>query len=111
MNDTTENKIRTRNVLSSECKEWIATFVKRQMTYFFGSEKIGEEVSFKIIKDVMANVGQFSDYNNTHQITEKAAIAGLQKRILRSIGIHVSDDEILNGAQRVIDRMEKVEDA
>ena len=77
------------------------------MTHFFGSERIGEEVSLKIVKDVMANVGQFSDYSNTHRITELAAVAGLQKRILRSIGIHVDDDEILRGAQNVIDRLEE----
>lgn len=106
-NTNTEEKSRTRNVLSAECKDWVKSFVKRQMTHFFGSERIGEEVSLKIVKDVMANVGQFSDYSNTHRITELAAVAGLQKRILRSIGIHVDDDEILRGAQNVIDRLEE----
>lgn len=106
-NTNTDEKSRTRNVLSAECKDWVKSFVKRQITHFFGSERIGEEVSLKIVKDVMANVGQFSDYSNTHRITELAAVAGLQKRILRSIGIHVDDDEILRGAQKVIDRLEE----
>lgn len=113
MNDTTPtdgtptetgDKTRTRNVLSSECKEWVKTFVRKQMTFFFGSERISEEVSAKIIKDVIANVGAFSDYSNTHRITELAAVAGLQKRILRSIGVHVDDSEILAGARVVLDR-------
>lgn len=105
-NNTTEEKSRTRNVLNAACKEWVKTFVHNNMVCFFGSETIGSEVAAKIVKDVMANIGQFSDYSNTRRITEQAAFAGLQKRILRSIGIHADDEEIMKGAQVVIDRLE-----
>ena len=105
-NNATEEKSRTRNVLNSVCKEWVKTFVHNNMVCFFGSESIGSEVAAKIVKDVMANIGQFSDYANTHRITEQAAFAGLQKRILRSIGVHVDDDEIMKGAQTVVERLE-----
>ncbi len=104
--NTTEDKPRTRNVLNSVCKDWVKTFVHNNMVCFFGSESIGSEVAAKIVKDVMANIGQFSDYSNTHRITEQAAFAGLQKRILRSIGIHADDEEIMKGAQVVVDRLE-----
>jgi len=105
-NNTTEEKSRTRNVLNSVCKEWVKTFVHNNMVCFFGSETIGSEVAAKIVKDVMANIGQFSDYANTRRITEQAAFAGLQKRILRSIGVHVDDDEIMKGAETVVERLE-----
>ena len=105
-NNTTEEKSRTRNVLNAASKEWVKTFVHNNMVCFFGSETIGSEVAAKIVKDVMANIGQFSDYSNTRRITEQAAFAGLQKRILRSIGIHADDEEIMKGAQVVIDRLE-----
>lgn len=104
--DTTTEKTRTRNVLNSACKEWVKTFVHNNMVCFFGSETIGTEVAAKIVKDVMANIGQLSDYGNTRRITEQAAFAGLQKRILRSLGVHVDDEEIMKGAQTVIDRLE-----
>lgn len=104
--DTNTEKARTRNVLNAACKEWVKTFVHNNMVCYFGSETIGSEVAAKIVKDVMANIGQFSDYSNTHRITEQAAFAGLQKRLLRSIGVHVDDEEILKGAQTVIDRMD-----
>ena len=105
-NTTSEEKSRTRNVLNSACKEWVKTFVHNNMVCYFGSETIGSEVAAKIVKDVMANIGQFSDYSNTHRITEQAAFAGLQKRLLRSLGVHVEDDEILKGAQTVVDRLD-----
>lgn len=105
-NTTGEEKSRTRNVLNSACKEWVKTFVHNNMVCFFGSESIGSEVAAKIVKDVMANIGQFSDYSNTRRITEQAAFAGLQKRILRSLGVHVEDEEIMKGAQTVVDRLE-----
>lgn len=106
-NTTGEEKSRTRNVLNSACKEWVKTFVHNNMVCFFGSESIGSEVAAKIVKDVMANIGQFSDYSNTRRITEQAAFAGLQKRILRSLGVHVEDEEIMKGAQTVVDRLEE----
>ena len=115
MNTTTntnrEEKSRTRNVLNSVCKEWVKTFVHNNMVCFFGSETIGSEVAAKIVKDVMSYIGQFSDYSNTRRITEQAAFAGLQKRILRSIGIHVDDEEIMKGAQTVVDRLEENREA
>lgn len=110
-NTNSEEKSRTRNVLNSVCKEWVKTFVHNNMVCFFGSETIGSEVAAKIVKDVMSYIGQFSDYSNTHRITEQAAFAGLQKRILRSIGIHVDDEEIMKGAQTVVDRLEENREA
>lgn len=110
-NTNSEEKSRTRNVLNSVCKEWVKTFVHNNMVCFFGSETIGSEVAAKIVKDVMSYIGQFSDYSNTRRITEQAAFAGLQKRILRSIGIHVDDEEIMKGAQTVVDRLEENREA
>ena len=115
MNTTTntksEEKSRTRNVLNSVCKEWVKTLVHNNMVCFFGSETIGSEVAEKSVKDVMSYIGQCSDYSNARRITEQAAFAGLQKRILRSIGIHVDDEEIMKGAQTVVDRLEENREA
>lgn len=105
--DTT--KTRTRNVLSVEDKNKISEFVKTQMGFFFGSSVIGNAVSDKIVKDVAANVGSFSNYSKTHNIELRDMIAGLQKRILRSIGVHVEDNDILDGADVLVERAAAIE--
>lgn len=104
MQDTPDTT-RTRNVLSADHKKEVYLFVKEQTSFIFGSEKIGEEVAQKIVKDVLANVGKFSRYSETHNVSVPDMIAGFQKRILRSIGVHVEDDEIMKGAVAVYERV------
>ena len=103
MQDATDTT-RTRNVLSAEHKKQVYLFVKDQTSFIFGSEKIGEEVTQKIAKDVLANVGKFSKYSETHNISTVDMIAGFQKRLLRSIGVHIEDEDIVKGANAVWER-------
>lgn len=103
MQDTSDTT-RTRNVLSADHKQQVYLFVKDQTSFIFGSETIGEYVTQKIAKDVLANVGKFSRYSETHSISTVDMIAGFQKRLLRSIGVHVEDEDIVKGANAVYER-------